>query len=279
MLSRFSALTSICTSLSLYYRHTTGLALYLRPTCSLSHMTYYEVTFKLQHDCPYNDFSREYPSATISHWCNWSRDVLEIAYNDLQSLRVKRAIHEMLGKIGSKIIKTPRSFSNLRLVLQHCACDKLPPPTLPTIEKRNCLNLQPMVYAGGWEWYRITAFSDQDVRSLFKDLEKRCTVEVTSRRAISEDSVHSNLLVSTRSLFGDMTGKQVKALVTALDHGYYNLPRSTTAEEIARRLGIPRTSFTDHLRKAQNKVIQAVGAYVRLQIPEPSGTGSTRTDV
>jgi predicted DNA binding protein len=235
-------------------------------------MTYYEISFKLQHDCPYNDFSRQYPSATISHWCNWSRDVLEIAYTDPLDRRMNRAIHEMLGKIGSKIIKTPRTSSSIHLIFQHCACDKLPPPTLPTIEKRNCLNLQPMVYAGGWEWYHITAFSDSDVKSLFRDLDRHCTVEVTSRRAISESSAHANLLVSTRSLFGDMTEKQIKALLIALDHGYYSLPRGASAEEIARRLKIPRTSFTDHLRKAQNKAIHAMGAYLRLQPAELHAT-------
>lgn len=239
-------------------------------------MTYYEVAFKLQHDCPYNNFSRQYPSVTISHWCNWSRDVLEITYNDLQNRRVERAIREMLEAVGSRIIRTPRSTSSLHLVLQHCACDKLPPPTLPVIEKRNCLNLQPMVYAGGWEYYRITAFSDPDLKNLFKDLGKHCSVEVISRKAIPEDSAHTNLLVSTRSLFGDMTGKQVKALLTALDNGYYNLPRSATAEEIARRLKIPRTSFTDHLRKAQNKAIQAVGAYLRLQPTEVRTTKASK---
>ena len=232
-------------------------------------MTYYEISFKLQHDCPYNDFSKQYPSAVISHWCNWSRDVLEIASSDLESRRVKQAVREMLRRIGSKIIKTPHSTSNLHLIMQHCACDKLPPPTLPTIEKQNCLNLQPMIYSGGWEWYHVTAFSDRDVKNLFKDLEKHCTVEVTSRKAISEDSIHNNLLITTRSLFGDLTSKQVNALVTALDHGYYNFPRGKTAEEIALKLGVPRTSFTDHLRKAQNKVIHAVGAYVRLESIEP----------
>src|SRR5215472_10190519 len=228
-------------------------------------MTFYEVSFKLQHDCPYNDFSRQFPSATISHWSNWSRDVLEISNADQSNRSVKRAVREMLRKTGSRIIKTPRTSTNIHLIFQHCACDRLPPPTLPVIEKRNCLNLQPMVYTGGWEWYHITAFSDSDVKNLFKDLDKFSTVEVTSKRAISESSAHTNLLVSTRSLFGDMTHRQVNALLIALDHGYYNLPRGASAEEIARRLKIPRTSFTDHLRKAQNKTMHAVGAYLRLQ--------------
>jgi predicted DNA binding protein len=240
-------------------------------------MPHYELTFKLQHDCPYNNFSRQHPTTVVSHWCNWSRDVLEIAYNDSDP-RVTRAVREMLKKVGSAIMKTSHTFPSSYLVLQHCACDKLPPPTLPTIEKRNCLNLQPMIYTGGWEWYRITAFTDRDVKSLFRDLEKDCTVEVTSRRTISENAVHNNLLVSTRSLYGDLTRRQARALVTALDNGYYNLPRSATAEEIARRLRIPRTSFTDHLRKAENKVIQAVGSYLRLQGPSSDEKRQARTD-
>src|SRR5437667_7428237 len=45
--------------------------------------------------------------------------------------------------------------------------------------------------------------------------------------------------------------------------------KSATAAEIAQRLGIPRTSFVDHLRKAQNKVIRGVGPYLRLKAAEP----------
>ena len=242
-------------------------------------MTYYELVFKLQHDCPYNNFSRQFPSAVVSHWCNWSRDILEITHREHQDIGMRKAITSMLKQVGAKIIQTPRSSSNVHLVIQHCACDKLPPPTLPTIEKRNCLNLQPMVYTGGWEWYRVAAFSERDIKTLFKNLEHDSTIEVTSRRSISEDSVHNSLLVSTGSLLGGLTHKQTDAVMTALDHGYYNLPRGASAEEIARRLGIPRTSFVDHLRKAENKVMQAMGSYLRLQLGEPERTKSLRADM
>jgi predicted DNA binding protein len=122
-----------------------------------------------------------------------------------------------------------------------------------------------MIYTDGWEWYRVMAFSEQDIRKLFRELEKHCKVEVTSRKSISGESIHDNLLVSTGSLLSGLTKKQASALVAALDNGYFNLPRSATAIQIAQRLGIPRTSFVDHLRKAQNKVIRAIGPYVRLK--------------
>ena len=236
---------------------------------SCRHLTGIDISgFKLQHDCPYCNFSRDHPSAAISHWCNWSRDVLEITHGGPKSTHEQLAIRQMLKNIGSKVIRTSRAASNLQVVLQHCACDKLPPPTLPTIEKRNCLNLQPMIYTGGYEWYRVMAFSERDMKQLFRDLERHCTVEVTSRRSVSEESIHTDSLVSTASLLGGLTRKQANALLVALDNGYFNLPRSATAVELAQRLGVPRTSFVDHLRKAQNKIIRGVGPYLRLRPAE-----------
>jgi len=98
-------------------------------------------------------------------------------------------------------------------------------------------------------------------------LDKHCRVEVTSRRTIPNESIRDTLLVSTATLFGGLTAKQRRALMAALDQGYYYMPRRATAGKIAERLGVPRTSYVDHLRKAENKVFQAVGSYLRLNPP------------
>ena len=227
-------------------------------------MAHFEVAFKLQHECPYNAFSKMYPYVVISHWCNWSRDVLEIARVDLRDGRVQKSIQGLTKALGTRVIRRFSASSNLQIVLQHCACDKIPPPTLPVIEGHNCLELQPAIYTGGWECYRVIAFSEKDLRHLFKDLGKYCKVEVTSRRSIPNESIRDTLLVSTAALFGGLTAKQRRALISALDQGYYQMPRSATAGEIAKRLSVPRTSYVDHLRKAENKVLQAVGSYLRL---------------
>lgn len=230
----------------------------------IPHMTFYELAFRLQHDCPYSEFSKNNPSVVISHWCNWSKDVFEFAYPAEESGSTKLAIRSLLQSRGAKVIRRSSGSPNLQVVLQHCACGGLPPPTLPTIEKHNCLNLQPMVYTEGWEWYHITAFSGSDLRALFKELERNCRIEVTSKRSFPKSFVHENCLVSTGSLLGDLTKLQARALIGALDNGYYNFPRVATSEEIAQRLGIPRTSFGEHLRKGENKVIRAVSPYVRM---------------
>ncbi len=232
-------------------------------------MTYYELAFKLQHECPYNAFSKMNPGALISHWCNWNKDILEIAHRDVQDKQLQKDLKKLVSSLGTQIVRKSYAKSNLQVVLQQCACDKLPPPTLQAIEQRNCLELQPAVYADGWELYRVIAFSERDIKDLFKDLEPHGRVQIISRRSISEESMRDTFLVSTSTLFGDLTEKQARALIRALDSGYYSFPRRENAGEIAERLGVPRTSFVDHLRKAENKVLLAVGPYLRLKESEP----------
>ena len=93
-------------------------------------------------------------------------------------------------------------------------------------------------------------------------------VEIMSKRAVSDESVRETFPVSTATLLGKLTGRQLQALVVALDNGYYNIPRTATAGEIAQRLRVPRTSFVDHLRKGENKVLQGIGPYLRLKPAE-----------
>lgn len=235
-------------------------------------MTYYDLVFKLQHECPYSEFSRTHPSTVVSHWCNWSRDVLEFRTTGKREPNLLRATRALLDRLGAGTIRTAVAGANVRVLLRHCSCDQLPPPTLPSIEERNCLNLQPMIYSSGWEWYRIAAFSAKDVKRLFADLERTAKVELISRRTIPEAAIHESLMVSTASILGGLTDRQAHALVVALDHGYYTVPRAATALKIAERIGIARTSYVDHLRKGENKLIQSVAPYLRMRIPPDRGS-------
>jgi len=57
-----------------------------------------------------------------------------------------------------------------------------------------------------------------------------------------------------------LTDRQVAALRTAHELGYFERPRGATGEEVARRLGVAPSTFTEHLRRAQRKVLDAVCA-------------------
>lgn len=56
----------------------------------------------------------------------------------------------------------------------------------------------------------------------------------------------------------DLSDRQWEALETAVDLGYYNQPRATTHEEIAAELGCAPNTASEHLQKAEAKLINAV---------------------
>jgi predicted DNA binding protein len=70
--------------------------------------------------------------------------------------------------------------------------------------------------------------------------------------------------VSLNTLFAGLTRKQAEALLAAFERGYYRVPKQITTETIARHLRLPRSTYEDHLRKAESKVVHALAAYLQL---------------
>ena len=52
--------------------------------------------------------------------------------------------------------------------------------------------------------------------------------------------------------------------MSAMAMGYYTMPKRIKLEEIAARQGVKRSTFEEHLRKAELKILQSVRPYARL---------------
>jgi hypothetical protein len=59
--------------------------------------------------------------------------------------------------------------------------------------------------------------------------------------------------------------------LSALDYGYYQVPKRLTAEEIARKQRVPRTTYEEHVRKAESKILRAMAPYMRIYASSGSG--------
>jgi len=55
-----------------------------------------------------------------------------------------------------------------------------------------------------------------------------------------------------------LTDKQNHILAQAMRWGYYRYPRKIGTEELAKRVGVSRTTLVEHLRKAENRVMEKV---------------------
>jgi predicted DNA binding protein len=60
------------------------------------------------------------------------------------------------------------------------------------------------------------------------------------------------------SYLAELTGRQRQALITAYSLGYYDVPRKVSSEEVSRHLNMDKSTFVEHLRKAERKIVAQV---------------------
>ena len=76
--------------------------------------------------------------------------------------------------------------------------------------------------------------------------------------------------VPLAAMFNRTTVRQRGALLRAIESGCYSTPRRTTLRATPRYLSVPRTTFEDHVHKAEVKMISTLGPYLSLRL-RPSG--------
>jgi predicted DNA binding protein len=132
------------------------------------------------------------------------------------------------------------------------------------INSRNMLLQPPVIHDAGKEHYRVVVFRHQDLRSLFDSLNRSgAKIQVTRKEKIS-GSIAGHLTISTYDLFSRLTKKQAEALLQSFRMGYYRLPRRADLSTIASRAQVPRTTFEEHLKKAENKLIESLAPSLEL---------------
>lgn len=63
---------------------------------------------------------------------------------------------------------------------------------------------------------------------------------------------------SDRSLLGTLTERQLEVFRTAVDRGYYDMPRRATHKDLAGELDCSPSTVDEHLRKAESRVVSGL---------------------
>lgn len=221
-------------------------------------MSLYEASFRVKHECPYRELSERYPDLTIREWYVRDCQVLEITSAETPTDELLADLED-LGTILHRSIDE----TGLHVVTQACLCS-LEESIIDRFEAYNCLYQPPTVHRQGWEHYTVIAFDEADVRDLIRDLEADRDIDVLSKTAISEQGIPHSMLAPVDQLFADLTERQLAALRLALERGYYDQPRQTSLRELAEQTAVARSTYEEHLRKAENKLLTNAGEFVRL---------------
>ncbi len=219
---------------------------------------------RLDHTMPFNNLSKMFPDVSILRWCNLQVDILEVsAQRDGEIDQIKKSLKKMLGKLSAKLIHmSSYSERSLEVVIK-CKC-ALNNSSIAIIESSNCIPVMPVTYKGGYEFCETLAFSTKDLNKALANLSKFGDVQIQSQGSLLRPNARSSMTISVDDFFGTLTQKQLDALVQSIEMGYYNYPKTRTIAEIASIQRVPASTFEEHLRKAEIKMMRAISPYAKM---------------
>ncbi len=179
-------------------------------------------------------------------------------FGDVDRLEQSTEIHES----GRKVLHVARGDDDLTLLLEGRGRDE---DVISRLADQDVHVLPPILWRHGEA--RVSLLVDEGadlaaIQSQFPDarlLEKRVT-KGRSRFALASPLFLPNL-----------TEKQARALLAAYRAGYYEFPRNATTEEVSTSLGIARSTFEQHLNRAEHHVVKAILPMVRMRAGQAPG--------
>lgn len=118
--------------------------------------------------------------------------------------------------------------------------------------------LWPAIWHDGLEKYRVLARDRGELDRAVRELAKAGPVTVEEVSEVEPGTIAVSAPLS--DLVAGLTKKQLQAFRIAVEHGYYETPRVQSTTELAPRMGITRTTFEEHLRKAERRVFPRVAS-------------------
>ncbi len=162
-----------------------------------------------------------------------------------------------------------------RFVTRHAAKEKdvltlviEAPPTERGLLQRtaaaDALLLPPFVWHAGRVHVRLLLFGELRAEMISGVL-PGATLE--SKTVLRGNEVERELLASGL-LLPSLTRRQGQAVLAALETGYYDAPRKVTTEDVARKMGIARSTFEEHLKAAESQLVRALAPIVQMRLLE-----------
>lgn len=210
-----------------------------------------DARIRVRHACPYGNLSERFPRTLLLLWCDNRRDTFLLSSPDPTELRgvtaaLRRSFHAraLLVEGTSALLEVP-DF------------EWPEPPSVTGLARRGGVwVLPPVVYADGQETYRLISPTRARLNRLIQRLRRLGAVEILS---LSDRAGLENVRdfpTASVHFFEGLSHRQVRALVAAHDAGLLEIPARSRWEEVARREGLSRSTFGEHLRKAQLRILR-----------------------
>ncbi|MCX6798914.1 MAG: helix-turn-helix domain-containing protein [Candidatus Diapherotrites archaeon] len=106
-----------------------------------------------------------------------------------------------------------------------------------------------IVKPDGFEYLEVAALNKKVLTRFLKTAQRWVKIDVQS---ISNEKIRDFYIPH---FLPDLTEKQKKAILLAYKNGYYDFPKRTEIQRLAKLAGLSPSAFQEHLRRAEQKLI------------------------
>ena len=136
---------------------------------------------------------------------------------------------------------------------------------LPLADETDCMLVPPMTFHDGWETHRLVTRSQENVRRFVNEVAKNGEIEVLSLKSLDHKHLMNEVGVVPGILLESLTDKQAYVLTAAYESGLFDVPAGVRMDKVAERVGLSRSTFGEHLRKAEYEVLKNLYPFLKLR--------------
>jgi predicted DNA binding protein len=213
-------------------------------------MTVVDAHVRVHHPCPYCDISAEFPRTLLLLWCDNRRDVFLASAPDESELR------RVLAALRDSFHARPLLVEGRDAVVAVPDFEWADPPSVTGLARRlGVWVVHPVVYFGGRETYRFVSPRKVELNRLIARVRRLGEVEILSLSDRAGLGTVRDLPTASVHFFEGLTDRQARSLVAAYEGGLYDVPARSRWNDVARREGLSRSTFGEHLRKGQLRLL------------------------
>lgn len=140
---------------------------------------------------------------------------------------------------------------------------------VPQIVNSDFMPIEPVHITGGEEYWTVLV-RESVLPDIVAEMEDSYDVQMTAITEVNPSDSPAFADVVDR-IHDDLSSRQRELMFEARDAGYYTWPREISANEVADGTTITASTFLEHIRRGEQKILQAV--FDELDRRHPRGTG------
>lgn len=130
---------------------------------------------------------------------------------------------------------------------------------IETIAKTGSAPLEPTLTREGKDTVAVLVPNDKTLRALASALSDEFEYKLKYKKRLSERTPFEQFTASDfmkmRAATESLSDKQREAFLLATKRGYWQSPKRVDVSELAREVGVDEATFSEHLRKAEAKIM------------------------